>query len=81
MSFGSFLASMSFFKTSVKLTIIHVLFLCCYSGEGQWSSEGVTTKILDNGVVQCNSTHLTSFTVIVAINDFEVCTCMSLHEL
>ena len=49
-----------------------------YSGndkEGQWSSEGVTTKVLDNGVVQCNSTHLTSFTVIVAINDFEVCVC------
>lgn len=52
--------------------LLKSLIKCSNNGEGQWSTEGVTTKVLDNGIVQCNSTHLTSFTVIVAINDVEV---------
>ncbi len=70
-SFGNIPISKPFAN---RFDSFHVFLDYCSGRDGHWSSEGVTTKILDNGVVQCNSTHLTSFTVIVAINDIEVCT-------
>ena len=32
-----------------------------------WSTEGVTTEILDNGTVKCISTHLTSFAILLSV--------------
>ncbi|XP_062502919.1 adhesion G protein-coupled receptor L2-like [Corticium candelabrum] len=36
---------------------------------GQWSVEGLTTEILTGGRVVCTSTHLTSFSVLVAVEE------------
>ena len=37
-----------------------------YSGESSWSSEGVSTEILESGRVRCVAKHLTSFTVLLS---------------
>ena len=38
----------------------------CYSGDSSWSSEGVSTEVLENGRVRCVARHLTSFTVLLS---------------
>ena len=39
---------------------------------GAWSFEGVTTKIVDNSHVQCLSTHMTSFAILVDLSGITV---------
>ena len=40
---------------------------------GMWSSEGITTVEESSGVIQCLSSHLTSFAVLVIVtNETEV---------
>jgi len=61
---------------------------CLYSllasiiGSGGWSTEGVTTVRVaqegNNTVVQCNSTHLTSFAVLVNVAGSQVHTSLML---
>ena len=57
-----------------------VLLACLRIGSGGWSTEGVTTVRVtqegNNTVVQCNSTHLTSFAVLVNVAGAEVSACI-----
>lgn len=61
--------------------IIHVFSFCSGSELGQWSVEGLTTEILTGGRVVCTSTHLTSFSVLVAVEEAPVCKYCSLWLL
>ena len=50
---------------------MYILLACIRIGSGGWSTEGVTTvEVTQDGndtVVQCSSTHLTSFAVLVNV--------------
>ena len=39
---------------------------------GAWSFEGVTTTIVDSSHVQCHSTHMTSFAILVDLSGITV---------
>lgn len=36
-------------------------------GNGEWSFDGLTTEVVSNKSVQCLSTHLTSFAILVNV--------------
>ena len=40
----------------------------CHSGDGGWSIAGVTTVRINDSFVNCTSTHLTSFAVLVDVS-------------
>jgi hypothetical protein len=42
------------------------------SEPGFWSSSGVTTDVINDTTILCSSSHLTSFSVLVAVQDAEV---------
>ena len=57
------------------------VYLFSNSTPGQWSSTDVTTTELGNRNVLCSATHLTSFAVLVAVEDAAVTTLFSIWYL
>jgi len=45
--------------------IKHVLYTVLLLNSGQFSKDGITQKGINDGVVRCTSSHLTSFAVLV----------------
>ena len=43
-----------------------------HSGNGGWSSLGVSTVIVNDTFVNCNTTHLTSFAVLVDVSGTQI---------
>ena len=54
--------------------------VCCRRGNGEWSSDGITTFYVNGSQqVLCNSTHLTSFAVLVDVSGVHTVRTASTH--
>jgi len=53
-------------EINIRMCICAIRYLFhLFSYGGGWSTDGVTAKLVDSNTVQCITTHLTSFSVLV----------------